>query len=253
MTLFQQYAPAFLHGLRLNGSLWTIPVELQFYLLVPLMYAAFRLRSRRGDVALLTVMAASVAVHWLLTHADWSQLQQNQFLLDSILPYLWMFLTGVLMQRNWSVLRRWLVGRAQWWLSGYLLVFGLLRAFVKIGPGSADINLLYLLPLAAVTMSCAMSARSLATRILGHNDFSYGTYIYHMLVVAVMLQLGTPLSVPFAILAVASSAGVGALSWFCVEKPFLRQKHGALRSLPAMPSRRITDHPLPDGVHERVG
>jgi peptidoglycan/LPS O-acetylase OafA/YrhL len=159
----------------------------------------------------------------------------------------------VLIQRNWRVLRGWFVGRGHWWLGGYLLTLGLLRAILKIGPGSADINPAYLLPLAAVVMACAMSARGLATRILGDNDFSYGTYIYHMLVVAVMLQLGTPHNVPFAALAVVVSAGVGALSWFCVEKPFLRQKHGALRSLPAAQPRRMADQPLADGVHERVG
>jgi peptidoglycan/LPS O-acetylase OafA/YrhL len=54
LTIGQFYNPAFLRGFGvgvLNGSLWTIPVELQFYLLLPLL-ALFARRRPAGWVVL---------------------------------------------------------------------------------------------------------------------------------------------------------------------------------------------------------
>jgi peptidoglycan/LPS O-acetylase OafA/YrhL len=253
MSLFQQYAPPFLHGLRLNGSLWTIPVELEFYLLLPVLYGLFRLRARRGHGSLLGVLAGSVAIHWVLVHAEPGSLAaQYRFVLDTIVPYLWMFLTGVLIQRNWNALRGWFAGRAHWWLLGYVLGCSICREYFHVGVGSTDTNLGFLVPLAGVVISCAMSARALADRILSDNDISYGTYIYHMPVVAVMLQLGAAGNVTLAAIAVGVSAGLGALSWFCVERPFLRQKRGALRSVSAT-SARAAEPPAADGIRGSAG
>jgi peptidoglycan/LPS O-acetylase OafA/YrhL len=253
MSLFQQYAPQFLHGLRLNGSLWTIPVELEFYLLLPVLYGLFRLRMRRGHWPLLAVLAGSLAIHWLLIHAQpGSPAARYGFVLDTIVPYLWMFLTGVLIQRNWQALRGWFAGRAHWWLLGYVLGCSICREYFHIGVGSTDMNPGFLVPLAGVVISCAMSVRGLADRILAHNDISYGTYIYHMPVVAVMLQLGARGNVSLAVIAVGVSAGLGALSWICVERPFLRQKRGALRSVPAT-SALAAELPADCGIHRHAG
>ena len=239
MSLFQQYSPHFLHGLRLNGSLWTIPVELEFYLLLPLLYGLFRL-GRRAHWPLLAVLAGSVAIHLVFIRMEPGSLPaQYGFVLDTLAPYLWIFLTGVLIQRNWNTLRSWFAGRAHWWLLGYVLAGAICREYFHIGVGSNDITPGFLLPLAGVVMSCAMSARGLAHRILAGNDISYGTYIYHMPVVAVMLQLGAAGNITLAAVAVGVSAGLGALSWICVEKPFLRQKRGALRSVPAASAQAV--------------
>ena len=243
MSLFQQYAPNFLDGVRLNGSLWTIPVELEFYLLLPLLYAMFHLRKRGGDAPLCGVLAGSLAVHWAFIHeAPGSWLARHDFLLDTAVPYLWMFVGGTLLQRNWSAVRGWLAGRAHWWLLGYVLLCSVCRQVLHVGVGSADISPVFLLPLAATVMSCAVSAPALSERILGGNDISYGTYIYHMLVVAVILQFGGRGDILWAAAAVVISAGLGTLSWYYIEKPFLRHKHYALRRIREAPVRSSRLH-----------
>jgi peptidoglycan/LPS O-acetylase OafA/YrhL len=194
-------------------------------------YGVFRLRTRRGDLSLSGLLAASLAVHWVLVHAAPGSLAAAYGdVLDTVIPYLWMFLTGVLLQRHWNRLRGWIAGCAHWWLLGYVLVCSVCREYFHVGAGSNDMELWFLLPLAMVVMSCAISVPTLARRLLAHNDVSYGTYIYHMLVVAVMLQFGARGSVALAAAAVGISVSLGVLSWFLVERPFLRQKHGALRT-----------------------
>jgi peptidoglycan/LPS O-acetylase OafA/YrhL len=232
MSLYQQYGPEFLMPVgmgSLNGSLWTIPIELEFYLLLPLVYAVFRLRQRRGDVALVGLLVSSMAVHFVYCRpALVPAPPPHTFLVETVVPYLWIFLVGVLMQRHWIALRGWLAGRTHWWLLGYVLL-GVVTKRLHIYVGSADISPLFLLPLAALVLSCAVSLPALSDRLLHHNDISYGTYIYHALVLNVMLICGVQGDFLSATAAVVISLSLGTVSWWFVERSFLRRKRRSLR------------------------
>jgi peptidoglycan/LPS O-acetylase OafA/YrhL len=230
MSLFQGYPAPFLlpPGTRLNGSLWTIPVELEFYLILPTLYALCGSSVRRGNALLVSLFACSLAFHFAVTEGKpWLRLAAGGFILDSIVPYLWMFLAGVLIQRNWGIVRRFLVGRAHWWLLGYLLVCALGGLHVRVG--SADIRPVFFLPLAALVISSAMSFRTLSDRLLHHNDVSYGVYIYHMLGVYLLLPFSA-VPPPIAVaLVVLITLPVATLSWRLIERPFLARKRRSLR------------------------
>ena len=159
-----------------------------------------------------------------------STLGSNRWLIESALPFLWIFLSGVLIQRHWGHLRRYLAGRAHWWILGYVLLSAMLRQQFYILVGSADLHFLFLPPLAGVVMSCAISLPGLSDKLLAHHDISYGTYIYHVIIIDAMIDLGVRRDAPHALAALALSAAFGALSWLLVERPFLRRKHNALRS-----------------------
>jgi len=237
MSVYQQFGPDFLKpvGLgSLNGSLWTIPVELEFYLLLPLIYGVFKLRKRRGDLALLGLLAGSLALHWFYCRPSlFSDPADNSpdhtFLVETVVPYLWMFLVGVLMQRHWTALRGSLAGRAHWWFLGYLLLCVTMKR-LHIYVGSADISPLFLLPLAGLVLSCAVSLPTLSDRLLRHNDISYGTYIYHVLVLNALLVLGAPDNALSVTAALGIAFALGAASWWCVERPFLLHKRKSLRA-----------------------
>ena len=91
-------------------------------------------------------------------------------------------------------------------------------------------NPIFLLPLAGLVISGAMSAPGLSDRILRHRDISYGTYIYHMLVINLMVQFGVRAGLLSVVAAIVLSLALATLSWVVVEKPFLMRKRSALRA-----------------------
>lgn len=220
----------------LNGSLWTIPIELEFYLLLPVLYRALRPQRQRGHALILAVLLLSLALDLIVVRGPkyLGSIAGCDLLRLTLLPYLWMFLVGVLIQRTWHVLRGKLIGRAHWWFLGYLFVCMLARS-LHIDVGGNDINPIIFLPLAALVISFAMSVRGLSERVLRQQDVSYGLYIYHALVIRVMSGLG----LPSATGAIAISLAIAAVSWIFVERSFLIRKRGALRTMPTRPFQDV--------------
>jgi len=245
MSIFQGFKPAFLAALStgLNGSLWTIPIELEFYLVLPALYGILRLRRRLGNMRLLAIALASLAVQLLIVSGPRSVGQARAYYLlqVTLAPYLWMFLAGVSIQRNWSTVRGWLVGRAHWWGLGYLLLC-VVAGWLHVRTGGNNMSPLYLLPLAGLVVSLAMSAPQLSDRILRHHDVSYGLYLYHMLVINLLVGLAAPSGWASFAAAIIVSLGLAVLSWTLIEKPYLRGKRRPLRtvsdgsSVPAAPA-----------------
>jgi len=69
LSVAQFYNPGFMRSYGtgiLNASTWTISIELQFYILVPLIYAALRLQRlqhAQGNLALLALTAFFLLAH----------------------------------------------------------------------------------------------------------------------------------------------------------------------------------------------
>jgi peptidoglycan/LPS O-acetylase OafA/YrhL len=146
-----------------------------------------------------------------------------------------MFIVGVSIQRNWGAVRGWLVGRAHWWGLGYLILCTATR-WLRVDTGGNNISPLYLLPLAGLIVSLAMSAPHLSDRILRHHDVSYGLYLYHMLVIDFLVSLAAPSGWASFAATIILSLGVAALSWTLIEKRYLFRKRGALRAVSPGPS-----------------
>jgi peptidoglycan/LPS O-acetylase OafA/YrhL len=234
MSIFQNFQATFLEPLStgLNGSLWTIPIELEFYIVLPALYGILRLRRRLGNMRLLAIALASLAVHLLIVNSHRSVVQVRAYsLLEATLaPYLWMFLVGVSIQRNWSTVRGWLFGRAHWWGLGYLMLCAAAR-WLRVDTGGNNMSPVYLLPLAGLVVSLAMSAPQLSDRILRHHDVSYGLYLYHMLVIEFLVGLAAPSGWASIAAAIIVSLVLAALSWTLIEKQYLRGKRRALRAV----------------------
>lgn len=68
----------------------------------------------------------------------------------------------------------------------------------------------------------------MSQRILGSRDLSYGLYIYHAPVILALVRSGVPAGWLSVAAAVLLSLACAALSWSCVERPFLERKRIAL-------------------------
>jgi peptidoglycan/LPS O-acetylase OafA/YrhL len=234
MSIFQNFQATFLDPLStgLNHSLWTIPIELEFYIVLPALYGILQLRRRLGNIRLLAIGLASLAVQLLIvnSHRPVGQVAAYFLLGETLVPYLWMFLVGVSIQRNWSTVRGWLFGRAHWWGLGYLMLCAAAR-WLHVDTGGNYMSPVYLLPVAGLIVSLAMSAPQLSDRILRHHDVSYGLYLYHMLVIDLLVGLAAPPGWASLAAATIVSFGLAALSWTFIERRYLRDKRGALRAL----------------------
>jgi peptidoglycan/LPS O-acetylase OafA/YrhL len=130
VTIGQFYNP---HPLKanygvghLNGSLWTIPVELQFYLLLPVLaFALWRgMPARTPNMRLLLATMMLYVISWFYqTHSEsLLKLSENLAVIVkvSLVPYLYMFMLGIVLQRNLDLLKNMFFGKGVLWLTAYL-------------------------------------------------------------------------------------------------------------------------------------
>jgi peptidoglycan/LPS O-acetylase OafA/YrhL len=242
ITFLQFYNPDFMRGFGtgvLNGSLWTITVSLQFYVLTPVVYWIFGLKKKGkdGNRWLLALIVLFMAVNIVFNQVKANYVDTIPFKLwmVSFSPWFYMFLIGLFFQRNFDYFHRLLQNR--FWLSlpayvvSALAVYSMARHFgwnTEYG-----IKLLLHLMLGVMTFSLAYSNPSLSGRLLKRNDISYGIYIYHIPVINFFIYYGWVARVHFVAMAWGLTVAISVLSWVAVERPSL-----GLKNYPVKPSVR---------------
>lgn len=249
MTFAQFYNPEFFRSFGLgvvNGALWTISVELQFYLVLPIIYALIFPRSARrrlGWALLVASFLVSFGAFWYVDagingpggfkHAP----MPAKALFVSLVPHWWMFALGILIHRHWERVGRFLEGRFVWHFAGYT-IFAVSRQLL-LGRDTAWSSVYYLgyfperILLATATISAAYTTRGLSSRLLGGDDISYGVYIYHFLVINVLVEMGTMTGLASVATVFGLSATLGLASWHLVEKQALALKGRFSKKAPA--------------------
>jgi peptidoglycan/LPS O-acetylase OafA/YrhL len=235
LSVGQFYNPEFMrhYGVGvLNGSTWTITVELQFYVLVPLMYGVLRwqgLSRRRFNLTLAGLILGFMIVNQEYMHAAAFHSRPLWYKLAgvSFAPWFYMFLVGVLFQRNFDVIQRWLAGRFLPVFVAYCALALLASQVLGWGFGNSLHPVLFI-GLSTVTFAAAFSANTLSDRLLRRNDISYGVYIYHGPVINLLLATGLGAAWMGLPLAVVATIGLAYASWREVEKPALTLKRHPL-------------------------
>lgn len=233
VTILQDWNPDFLRSYGtggVNGSLWTIPVELSFYAFIPLIYwLCRRLNSTHG--VLLAIIVLSFGLQYL-TYAAQDQLPVMLFKLitKTPLPWVGMFCCGMLAQREMPRIYPLVAGRAPLFVGIYFLVAFLaykLPWYPVLAGSSNSMGIVNYAAMCAVLLAVAYSGREMAERLLRRNDISYGVYIFHMPVINVFVHTGIKGWTGF-LPAVALTVVLAILSWLAIEKPSLGLRQWAL-------------------------
>lgn len=213
-----------------SGVLWTINVELGFYILVPLIFCR-PVRTRRWLLNALMALAAagSLWASTIMAHALKVAPKEmgTALLAYGPLPYFWIFLLGAAVYLNWDRLRFLFEERFFAWLSAYLAL-AMISTFGFGGPlvDFTRVKVLVVIKtiaLAGTALAFAYSHRGLASFLRGR-DISYGLYLYHMPIIFVLWGVGFRQSVWLWPVVVASAVIAATLSWSLVEKPALALK-----------------------------
>ncbi|MEJ6002164.1 acyltransferase family protein [Paucibacter soli] len=226
LTVLQIYNAELLRGFGvgvLNGSLWTVAVELQFYVLTPLLAW---LTMRQAWCWILVLVLGAIA-NLVMSH--WTAGFGAKLFSVSFPPWFYMFVLGA-----------WLSTRRDWQLRLLRLhPFVLLMAYAAAGVVGRllgwqvtgnEVNPFSYLLLAMLMFRLAYARPELSEHLLGRNDISYGVYIYHMPVINLLVfhdKVGTPWTV---VAACTITVALALASWRLIERPALRLKKLALRN-----------------------
>jgi peptidoglycan/LPS O-acetylase OafA/YrhL len=204
----------------MNGALWTIKIEVMFYLAVPVL--VWLCRRLHRDAVLWTLIVLSVVYRVALVRHESLDLQ-----LPGQLSF---FLVGTLIYYHLAFFKK----HGKWFVLAAVLCYAL-----HVWKG-------WFFPRPLATATLTLGASLLLPQIKGPTrwgDFSYGTYILHYPIVQMIVAMGLYSVHPLAALlvTVVIVAVAASLSWFLIEKPALahsksrRLRQAALGAAPTYP------------------
>lgn len=211
-----------------NGSLWTIPVELQFYIVLPFLYYFFKSKKWFWPAFALVLTASIVSNIIIGSHREFHDDLISKFGAVFVLPYLYYFLIGVLVKKYWKTVHTYVQNKFVVWIVVYLAFSTIFHFGFHIDTSSywikTPLNILATIILAGVTFSLSFSFKGLSAFLLKDFDISYGIYIYHMLIVNVLVQLKLMNNIYGLIVTLIATLVLATLSWIYIEKPSLGRK-----------------------------
>lgn len=215
-TIFQFWTPNSLNGYGCgtpNGSLWTMSVTIQFYIIAWFIYKL--LKNKKWYVWMITIIA-SIFLSQLGNIV--LELLQAEILLKlfnlTIIRYLWIFLLGMGVACFFDKL---LPFSQKLWPA--FACIGLIVSFTgfDFSAGYGILKTIFIL-LAIIGFSYQFPQLKLK------NDISFGIFIYHMTVVNVMITFGLTGKFTDLLIAATISCFLGYISAITVGKYFTSKK-----------------------------
>jgi peptidoglycan/LPS O-acetylase OafA/YrhL len=223
-SFFQTYNPSFMREFGVgvfNGSLWTIFVELQFYIITPILFMFFK----KSKTIIFTIFIISIFANiYIKLFYDWNNIYFKLFYTSS-LPWLYIFMIGFLMHQ-FKFLND-LASKNNIFLLLFLYILSInfigdfsYNSSNSINPISVFILSLLILKFSTIDLRLPNKINVLLSKY----DISYGTYIYHMPIINFLIYLDVFNQQTNFILTILLSITFSILSWIFIEKKFLKYK-----------------------------
>lgn len=228
ISFFQFYTPDFLRTWGVgapNGSLWTIPVEIQFYVILPFIYFTHKRFSKRNWLVFCSFLVVVVLYFNYFYRTLDVNLMFAKLYHITLAPFLAYFLLGYFSFIFWKHIRIWIEGKFLIWAMIYGVYIGIVYFKLGLYDGSYYPNFFGWISnvfLSLLVLSAAFSNGTLSDKILRGNDLSYGIYLYHMVVVNILIDLKVTSNKLF--LALSITFILAYISWKLVERPCISLK-----------------------------
>ena len=226
LTFFQFWTPDILKNFGLgnpNGVLGTISVELQFYLIIPLIYKMIK----KSKIYLLLIIFTSLLINYFAKTSFNHESFMYKIASVCIFSYLFYFCLGIAAFIYFHKFKFYLENYFSTILAvyvGFFVIFShILRAYSPSYWPNIVETIAYLL-LCCVTVSFAFNFSGLSQKILRNVDLSYGIYIYHGVLLNIFI-VNRLFSYAYLILFMSISVLLACFSWFFVEKYFISLKN----------------------------
>lgn len=213
---FFQYYP--------SGVLWTLTVELSFYLVLPLILLFKNPKVRNSVLLILFIVAIGISMQASKEFYESSSI--TKLLHISVFPYMWIFIIGMVMRLYWVSIKKYFVNYGLYYL-GFYLVYSFVVIVFFDGFNGYKIELDIVTVIQTILMACAMFSMAFSYTHIKFNrklDLSYSTYLYHMLIVQILIGFGITGSGYLYFVVIGVTFAIAYLSWTYVEKPMLKLK-----------------------------
>lgn len=194
-----------------NGSLWTVGVTVQSYIVI---YILFRFLQNKPKWRWFLVFSVSAASHAAVPLLE-KFLPEILIKLFSqtFVPYFWIFLLGAFLSENFDKIMP--ICKKTWYI---FFVFAIIFTFVPFDLGQYGI--LKTLVFAPALLGFAYCFPQLNLRY----DITYGMYLYHMIVLNVLIHMGKTGSYAYFFLALGITVILSLLSFFAIGRFYRIQK-----------------------------
>jgi peptidoglycan/LPS O-acetylase OafA/YrhL len=204
----------------LNGPLYTIPAEISFYLVVPFLVLAARRWRFRAALFPMIGLSALGCVLVLVAPGSIPNVVHHTFLERGAY-----FTAGMAFAHYWPRMRQswglWLIAFGTYLaMKAYLPDTELMRAFQPM---------FLAVPLAYSLVFIGYRGASLGRVTSRIGDLSFGTYIWHAVIINLMIEWGWTEDRWGVAAALVIAWAVAAVSWHLIEKPALTLKRVSLQ------------------------
>ena len=212
-TILQFWTPNSLRGYGCgtpNGSLWTIGIIIQFYIIIWFLYKF--LHNKKLSIWIICwvgSVAISIGINRMLI--SFAPEVVLKLFGQTFLRYLWLFAIGCFFAEFQGKLL--IHAKKFWWI--FLLISIVLYA------GGLDIDAGYSVITSFFLFAGILGAAYCYPKLNLKNDISYGIYLYHMIVVNAMITWGMTGKVFYIFIVVLVSSLLAWTSAKIVKKDFL--------------------------------